>query len=84
MKLTKNQALFKKVLDDTAAEIGVVGEFQKGHRHDKYKIVLPDEDSTVLMMPVYSTPKTVEGYARTLPMKLRNLLLRHFEKMGMT
>lgn len=84
MKLTKNQMLFKQVLDDTAAEIGVVGEFEKGHRHDKYKIILPDVDCTVLMMPVYSTPKSVGGYAKTLPTKLKTLCLRHFEKKGMT
>lgn len=84
MKLTKNQALFKDALDEAAAELGLVGEFIKGHRHDKYRIVLNDAASTVLTLPVYSTPKTADGYVRSLRSKLRDMIVRHCERKGVT
>lgn len=82
MTLTKAQRLFKKVLDDAAADLGVVGEFKVGTRHDHYCVVLPSND--VVKMTVWCTPRNTDGYARTLPARLKHTIAKFCKERGVT
>ena len=68
------------ILEEAAAELGLIGVFQKGKRHNKFRVVLPDE--TVVLMPIYCTPRAPDQYLATLGDRLKRTIAKNLERRG--
>jgi len=81
-RLNKFDQHVKKALDKAALDMGLIGQFRLGKRHNYFQIVLPD--GTVLKLAVYKTPACgAETYARDIVSGLRALVHRHLENKGL-
>ncbi len=75
----------ERVLDAAALELGLIGAFQKKRgreRHNKYRVVLPDD--SIVLLPVYCTPKGPENYLRSLPGRLKSAITRNLDRRKKT
>lgn len=83
-KLNKTQAMYCAILDDCAIGLGLeAGVYKPAKKsHDSYTVTLGNGEPVKL--PVYQTPANKEGYAGTLPARLRAHIARHLERGGHT
>lgn len=73
-RLTKDQQLYRDTLVAACDELGIIGEFKRGPRHDKFVVILPD--GTTPTLAVYKTPACdAQQYARTLPGRLKAMIM---------
>jgi hypothetical protein len=73
-RLSKDEQICRDALVAAADQLGVVGEFVRSPRHNKFIVILPDQSTVTLA--VYKTPACdAEQYARTLPGRLKNAIM---------
>ena len=73
-RLTKDEQICRDALVAAADEMGLVGEFVRAPKHNKFIVILPDQSTVTLA--VYKTPACdAQQYARTLPGRLKNAIM---------
>lgn len=81
MKLSRYDQELKDALDSHAAELGLTGVFETGHKHNKYRVTLPD--GSVVVIPVFKSPKgDAQSYGKILQASMKRHIMENLKKRG--
>lgn len=79
-RLSKFERRLRLAAESAAAELGLVGVFEKSQPHHKLRVVLPDD--SIIKLSLATTPRCDDTTLQNVTKKLRSAIMENLRQRG--